>query len=124
VPLYLASMGNSVAIKKSAVKAKVPEKFETIGTVRCEGCGEEFLIAHHAGRTSLIVAEHQATGWNGCSRMNTSARRSMRIASSCRSEAQSSTAPIGLAVSREAEARTSSTYLRLRAHKSLVAKLE
>jgi len=42
-------MENSVAIKKSAVKAKLPEKFETMGTVRCEGCGEEFLIAHHAG---------------------------------------------------------------------------
>jgi hypothetical protein len=53
-------MGNSVAIKKSAVKAKVPERFETMGSVRCEGCGEEFLIAQHAGRTSLIVAEHQA----------------------------------------------------------------
>ena len=53
-------MGNPVAIKKSQIKAKVPERFEMMGTVRCEGCGEEFWIAHHAGRTSSIVAEHQA----------------------------------------------------------------
>jgi hypothetical protein len=58
--LYLALMGNAVAVKKGQIKAKVPDRFQTVGTVRCEGCGEEFLIAHDAARTSLIVAEHQA----------------------------------------------------------------
>jgi hypothetical protein len=53
-------MGNSVAIKRGQLKVKVPERFQTMGTVRCEGCGEEFLISHHAACTSLIVAEHQA----------------------------------------------------------------
>jgi hypothetical protein len=38
----------------------VSERFETMGTVRCEGCGEEFLIAQHASFSSLILAEHQA----------------------------------------------------------------
>jgi len=31
-----------------------------MGTVRCEGCGEEFLMSHRAGSISLIVAAHQA----------------------------------------------------------------
>jgi hypothetical protein len=53
-------MGNAVAIKKGQLKAKAPSEFVTMGSVRCEGCGEEFVIAHHAGCTSLIVAEHQA----------------------------------------------------------------
>jgi hypothetical protein len=53
-------MANSIAIKRGQLKAKVPERFEAMGTVRCEGCGEEFLIAHRAGQTSSTVATHQA----------------------------------------------------------------
>ena len=53
-------MANAVAIKKGQINEKVPERFEAMGTVRCEGCGEEFLIAHDARRTSVNVAEHQA----------------------------------------------------------------
>ena len=41
----LADMGNAIAINKGQIKAKLPERFNTMGTVRCEGCGEEFLIA-------------------------------------------------------------------------------
>ena len=58
--LYSSLMGNAVAIKKDQLKARVPERFETMGTVRCEGCGEEFLITHRAGRKSSSVAVHQA----------------------------------------------------------------
>jgi hypothetical protein len=58
--LYLALMGNAVAVKKGQIKAKVPDRFQTMGSVRCEGCGEEFLIAQHTLFSSLIVAEHQA----------------------------------------------------------------
>jgi hypothetical protein len=46
--------------QKGQLKAKVPERFETMGSVRSEGRGEEFLIAQHASFSSLIVAEHQA----------------------------------------------------------------
>jgi len=53
-------MANAVAIKKGQIKAKVPERYEEMGTVRCEGCGEEFVIAQHTSFSSLIVAEHQA----------------------------------------------------------------
>jgi hypothetical protein len=40
------------------LKAKARAEYVTVGTVRCEGCGEDFLVAHDAIRTSLIVAEH------------------------------------------------------------------
>jgi len=53
-------MGNAVAIKKGQPKVKLPDGFAVMGTVRCEGCGEEFSIGHHSAVSSLILAEHQA----------------------------------------------------------------
>jgi len=46
-----------VAIKKSS-----PEKatgFQEMGTLRCDGCGEEFFIGHHPASTDKWVAEKQ-----------------------------------------------------------------
>jgi hypothetical protein len=52
-------MGHAVAVKKGQPKAKPNDGFTVMGTVRCEGCGEEFAIHHHPAFASLIVAEHQ-----------------------------------------------------------------
>jgi hypothetical protein len=49
----------AVAIKKGQSKAKAPGAHE-MGTVRCDGCGEEFLINHQAGFADKWVAEKQA----------------------------------------------------------------
>jgi hypothetical protein len=53
-------MENAIAIKRGQLKARAPEVYEAMGTVRCEGCGEEFAIMHHPAFTSLTVAERQA----------------------------------------------------------------
>jgi hypothetical protein len=53
-------MVNSVAVKKGQTQAKAPAGFTTMGAVRCEGCGEEFLISHDSAFKNLIVAEQQA----------------------------------------------------------------
>jgi hypothetical protein len=53
-------MANAVAIKKGQLNVKAPAEFVTMGMVRCEGCGEEFLIGQHPAFSSLIVAERQA----------------------------------------------------------------
>jgi hypothetical protein len=51
----------AVAIKKGHSREK-PEKFQEMGTLRCEGCGEEFLIGHDPAFADKKVAEKQA-GW-------------------------------------------------------------
>jgi uncharacterized Zn finger protein (UPF0148 family) len=48
----------AVAIKKSS-----PEKapgFQEMGTLRCDGCGEEFVIGHYPQSADKWVAEKQA----------------------------------------------------------------
>ena len=51
---------NAVAIKKGQLKVAAPVGFKTMGTVRCEGCGEEFFIWHQNEIASSVVAERQA----------------------------------------------------------------
>jgi hypothetical protein len=34
--------------------------FQEMGTLRCEGCGEEFLIGHNPQSVDMRVAERQA----------------------------------------------------------------
>ena len=49
----------AVAIKKG----QSPEKtagFQQMGTVRCDGCGEEFVIAHQSPFVDKWVADKQA----------------------------------------------------------------
>jgi hypothetical protein len=48
----------AVAIKKGQGREKA-EGFQEMGTLRCDGCGEE-LIGHHPASVDKWVAEKQA----------------------------------------------------------------
>jgi hypothetical protein len=48
----------AVAIKKSS-REKVTG-FQEMGTLRCDGCGEDFLIGHNPASVDRLVAENQA----------------------------------------------------------------
>jgi hypothetical protein len=50
-----------VAIKKGQTREKAAG-FREMGTLRCEGCGEEFSISHDPAFADKWVAEKQA-GW-------------------------------------------------------------
>ena len=49
----------AVAIKKGQSRAKA-EGLQEMGTLRCDGCGEEFFIGHSPGSVDKWVAEKQA----------------------------------------------------------------
>lgn len=49
----------AVAIKKGQTKERVPQ-FMQMGTLRCDACGEEFLILHNPESVDKSVAERQA----------------------------------------------------------------
>jgi len=51
---------NAVAIKKGQSREAVGVGFQIMGTVRCDGCGEEFLVWHQLPVASPAVAERQA----------------------------------------------------------------
>jgi hypothetical protein len=51
----------AVAIKKGQVHEKAAGLHE-MGTLRCDGCGEEFVIGHDPAFVDKRVAEKQA-GW-------------------------------------------------------------
>jgi hypothetical protein len=52
---------HAVAIKKGQVREKASMASPNeMGTLRCEGCGEEFVIYHESGSTDKRVAERQA----------------------------------------------------------------
>jgi hypothetical protein len=48
----------AVAIRKSS-REKAPG-FQEMGTLRCDGCGEEFFIGHNSASMNTKVAEKQA----------------------------------------------------------------
>jgi hypothetical protein len=48
----------AVAIKKSSGEKKIG--FQEMGTLRCDGCGEEFFIGHSPTSVDEAVAEKQA----------------------------------------------------------------
>jgi hypothetical protein len=48
----------AVAIKKSSREKAAG--FQEMGTLRCDGCGEEFFIGHHPGSADTRAAEKQA----------------------------------------------------------------
>jgi len=50
---------NAAAIKKGQERTKAAG-FTTMGTVRCDVCGEEFLIGHRPALASDTNAERQA----------------------------------------------------------------
>ena len=51
---------HGVATKKGQFKVMPPAGFHTMGTVRCDGCGEEFFIWHQLEVADAAVAERQA----------------------------------------------------------------
>ena len=52
----------AVAIKKGARPRESRTDFQEMGTLRCDGCGEEFVISHDPAFADKRVAEKQA-GW-------------------------------------------------------------
>jgi hypothetical protein len=50
---------NPIAIRKGQNRTKAAG-FLTMGTVRCDNCGEEFLIGHPPGSANAKNAERQA----------------------------------------------------------------
>ena len=48
----------AVAIKKSSREKTIG--FQEMGTLRCDGCGEEFFIGHNPQSVDKWVAEKQA----------------------------------------------------------------
>ena len=53
------NMGRTLAIKKGQTREKAPG-FPEMGTFRCDGCGEEFLIVHDPALVDRMLAEMQA----------------------------------------------------------------
>jgi uncharacterized Zn finger protein (UPF0148 family) len=49
----------AVAIKKGQMRERTPG-FKEMGTLRCDSCGEEFVIKHDPAFMDKIVAERQA----------------------------------------------------------------
>jgi hypothetical protein len=49
----------AVAIKKGQMRERAPG-FAEMGTLRCDDCGEEFLIFHDPAFVDKTVAERQA----------------------------------------------------------------
>lgn len=49
----------AVAIKKGQSQEKATD-FKVMGTVRCDGCGEEFVICHQPALANKSGAEQQA----------------------------------------------------------------
>jgi hypothetical protein len=52
----------AIAIKKSSRENAIG--FQEMGTFRCDGCGEEFLIGHNPKSADQRIAEKQAK-WLG-----------------------------------------------------------
>ena len=52
----------AVANKKGAEPRESLADFQEMGTLRCDGCGEEFVISHDPAFADKRVAEKQA-GW-------------------------------------------------------------
>ena len=50
---------NAVAIKKGQTRERAPDCKE-MGTLRCDSCGEEFIVFHHPASVDNAAAERQA----------------------------------------------------------------
>ena len=50
---------NAVAIKKGQTRERAPDCKE-MGTLRCDSCGEEFVIFHDSASVDKAAAERQA----------------------------------------------------------------
>jgi hypothetical protein len=49
----------AVAIKKGQIRERAPE-MRDMGTLRCDGCGEEFIVFYDPGSASHEAAARQA----------------------------------------------------------------
>ena len=49
----------AVAIKKGQSREKAPD-FQEMGTLRCDGCGEEFVICHRPAFANKWGADQQS----------------------------------------------------------------
>jgi hypothetical protein len=49
----------AVAIKKGQTRERAPDLTQ-MGTLRCDSCGEEFILFHDAGFADKAAAERQA----------------------------------------------------------------
>ena len=59
IPDKISSSMKAVAIKKGQILERAPS-FREMGTLRCDACGEEFVIFHEPTVTDLKAAEQQA----------------------------------------------------------------
>lgn len=53
------SVMNAVAIKKGQTRERAPDSKE-MGTLRCDSCGEEFIVFHDPASVDKAAAERQA----------------------------------------------------------------
>ncbi len=56
----MTTVAKAVAIKKGQTREKPAADCQEMGTVRCDGCGEEFVIGHQAAFVDKLAAEKQA----------------------------------------------------------------
>lgn len=71
----------AVAIKKSS-REKVGG-LQEMGTLRCDGCGEEFLLATIPGRWISGLQKSKQSGWKRSLLKSTSAIRNTPTESNC-----------------------------------------
>jgi hypothetical protein len=50
----------ALAVRKGQAREKAAPGFQEMGTLRCDGCGEVFLIAHHPAFANKWLADKQA----------------------------------------------------------------
>jgi hypothetical protein len=55
-----ARLMKAVAIKKDQTRDKAPANFQSMGTLRCEVCGEDFVICQSPAFVDKSVADRQA----------------------------------------------------------------
>ena len=55
-----ARLMKAVAIKKDQTRDKAPANFQSMGTLRCEVCGEDFVLCQSPAFVDKSVADRQA----------------------------------------------------------------
>jgi uncharacterized Zn finger protein (UPF0148 family) len=73
-----------VAVKKSSREKATG--FQEMGTLRCAGCGEEFVIGRTPQSMDQRIAENKQGGSKKSWRKSTSAKGSTPTESNCRTE--------------------------------------
>jgi hypothetical protein len=55
-----ARLMKAVAIKKNQTRDKAPADFQAMGILRCDACGEDFVMFHSPALVDKAVADRQA----------------------------------------------------------------